>query len=573
MSRRWARLLPLLVPLAVVAWMALTRRWVADDAFINFRVIDNLFAGHGPVFNAGERVEVATSTAWLGVLAGLALVLPDAVPLSVAAVGAGVALTLTGLAAAQIGAVVLAPRRWRTGVALPAGALVLAALPPVWDFTTSGLENGLATAWLGGCFLALALRSSALRSDDAERLPAYRPLWLPVLVGLGPLVRPDLAILSLAFGVALLTASRRSAAGWAGAGAAALAVPLAYQVFRMGFYAALVPNTALAKSATSAQWGDGLAYLRDFAGLYWLVLPVGALLVGVLAPQVRARWARGDRATVAVLVAPVVGGVVHAAYVVRVGGDFMHGRLLLPATVAIVLPVAAVVIPAKPLGRSVRRALAPGAVAVVTAWALVVGTSVRVPYNAIGPNGIADERKNYVGVSGRDNPVTLDDYGDWVWVEKGLELRELATTGADVVVGDDGRDTPAPPGTGVVGMWPYVGMFSIAAGLDVHVADRFALAEPVGARLAHTGFADNRVGHGKDVPQEWILARFAALTEDPEIEAAREALRCGTLRQLVDATTKPLTVSRFVRNIAAAPRLTALRVPVDPWEAQTTFCG
>lgn len=248
---RWVRLLPLLVPLAVVAWMAVTRRWVADDAYINFRVVDNLFAGHGPVFNVGERVEVATSTAWLGVLAGMALVLPDAVPLPVAAVAAGVALTLAGLAAGQIGAVVLAPGRGRTGVALPAGVLVLAALPPVWDFATSGLENGLAIAWLGGCFLALALRSSALRSEDAERPPAYRPLWLPVLVGLGPLVRPDLAVLSLTLGVALLATSRRSAASWLGGGAAALALPVAYQVFRMGFYAALVPTTALAKSATS----------------------------------------------------------------------------------------------------------------------------------------------------------------------------------------------------------------------------------------------------------------------------------------------------------------------------------
>lgn len=202
--------------------------------------------------------------------------------------------------------------------------------------------------------------------------------------------------------------------------------------------------------------------------------------MGVLAPQARLRWARGDRATVAVLVAPVVGGLVHAAYVTRLGGDFMHGRLLLPATVAVVLPVAAVVLPAWPAGRSVRGALAPGAVVLVTAWGLIVGSSVRVPHAGIGPNGIADERENYVAVSGRDNPVTLEDYADWTWVEVGLELRQLATTGADVVVGDDGRWTPAPPGTGVVAMWPYVGMFSVAAGLEVHVADRFALGEPVG---------------------------------------------------------------------------------------------
>lgn len=45
------------------------------------------------------------------------------------------------------------------------------------------------------------------------------------------------------------------------------------------------------------------------------------------------------------------------------------------------------------------------------------------------------------------------------------------------------------------------------------------------------------------------------------------------LRELVEATTQPLTVSRFLRNIAAAPRLTVLRVPADPSTARATFCG
>lgn len=45
-----------------------SRRWVSDDAFINFRIVDQILQGHGPVFSGGERVEVATSTVWLGIL-------------------------------------------------------------------------------------------------------------------------------------------------------------------------------------------------------------------------------------------------------------------------------------------------------------------------------------------------------------------------------------------------------------------------------------------------------------------------------------------------------------------------
>jgi arabinofuranosyltransferase len=39
--------------------------------------------------------------------------------------------------------------RGRPAVILPAGALVYIAIPPARDFATSGLENGLVTAWLG----------------------------------------------------------------------------------------------------------------------------------------------------------------------------------------------------------------------------------------------------------------------------------------------------------------------------------------------------------------------------------------------------------------------------------------
>ena len=38
--------------------------WVAEDAFITFRAVDNLLAGHGPVWNIGERVQVYTHPLW-----------------------------------------------------------------------------------------------------------------------------------------------------------------------------------------------------------------------------------------------------------------------------------------------------------------------------------------------------------------------------------------------------------------------------------------------------------------------------------------------------------------------------
>ena len=46
-----------------------SRRWVCEDAFICFRVVDNLLAGHGPVFNVGERGEAFTNPLWVALLA------------------------------------------------------------------------------------------------------------------------------------------------------------------------------------------------------------------------------------------------------------------------------------------------------------------------------------------------------------------------------------------------------------------------------------------------------------------------------------------------------------------------
>src|SRR5690554_8042558 len=57
------------VPIALFGWCIWQQRWMSDDGFINLRVVHNLLAGHGPVFNIGERAEAYTSTLWLGVIA------------------------------------------------------------------------------------------------------------------------------------------------------------------------------------------------------------------------------------------------------------------------------------------------------------------------------------------------------------------------------------------------------------------------------------------------------------------------------------------------------------------------
>src|SRR4051794_1040576 len=66
--RRAVGRVPLWVPAVMVLVGGWMHRWMDEDAFINFRIVDQIFAGHGPVFNAGQRIEASTSPLWLFVL-------------------------------------------------------------------------------------------------------------------------------------------------------------------------------------------------------------------------------------------------------------------------------------------------------------------------------------------------------------------------------------------------------------------------------------------------------------------------------------------------------------------------
>ncbi|MDO5500549.1 MAG: hypothetical protein Q4F67_12815, partial [Propionibacteriaceae bacterium] len=246
------------VPVLFLAIMGWYQRWVSDDGWINIRVVEQFMAGNGPVYNTGERVEVTTSTLWFWILLLGQLVAPGLAP-EVWGASTGVVLTVTGLVLAMLGARRLFALR-RPTLYLPVGAVVVAAIPPMWDFASSGLETGLGFCWLGLCFWMLAGRVASLEAGGARRA-AWSPVFPAIVIGLGPLVRPDFALYSALFALALLASSRLKWWDWLVCLGLALAIPGAYQIFRMGYFALLVPNTALAKDASNARWGDGWNYL------------------------------------------------------------------------------------------------------------------------------------------------------------------------------------------------------------------------------------------------------------------------------------------------------------------------
>ena len=84
------------LPVAFLVALGWSHRWVEEDAFLNFRIVDQIRAGHGPVFNIGQRVEVATSPLWLAMLTVARSVVPF-VRIEYLSIAGGLVLTGLGL--------------------------------------------------------------------------------------------------------------------------------------------------------------------------------------------------------------------------------------------------------------------------------------------------------------------------------------------------------------------------------------------------------------------------------------------------------------------------------------------
>lgn len=543
-----ARVAVWLGPALLVAYAGFQRRWMSDDAYIYVRTVRQVLAGNGPVFNAGERVESSTGTLWQWLLVAAGTVGVD--PVSAAVLG-GLLLTAAGFALAALGAL----RTYGGRAAVPLGSLVLLGLPPVWDFATSGLETGLATCWIAGAWLTLITRPSSLLTS--------------AVIGLGPLVRPDLGLVSVVFLSAQWLLVRPSWRGTlAGAGAAG-ALPAAYEVFRAGYYGHLVPLPAVTKEASQSLWGRGLGYLGDFAHPYLLWVP--ALFVAAAVLPARGGLAERGVARLVPVLAPVVAGALCWLYVIKVGGDFMHGRMLLPGLLLMLLPV--FVVPVTRVG--VLAAVGVGL------WAVVCAGWLRIPYGGqIGPAGIADERGVYVRHNADPHPVRHTFVGAPHHLEYARKVWAARYSGAPAVLfGKEGR-VAAPAGAGAPSMtasYVVLGLNGSIVPLDGAALDPIGLAYPVAAHSERVG--GGRVGHDKRLPAAWLAAdrgvpgALPGWADPAQVAAARRALHCGALAELNSATRGPMTPERFLSNITGAWDRTAFRFPNDPLRAERELCG
>jgi hypothetical protein len=386
------------------------RAWICDDAFITFRHVANCLAGHGPVFNPGERVQGFTHPLWFLLLLAGSLII-DSYPLAVT-------LGLISTAAVVLlAAWFFRGRRHHTLCLLTVAAILLSSRTFI-EYQTSGLETCLThllVLWAFAWLLRLASKGQALErptfapdslpltkggprgpdaSEQTERRPA--PALVVLACSLLMLNRPDYVVpcvplLILAARLLWRHGGRRD---WL-LSLLAIGPLLAWYAFATVYYGTPLPNTAYAKTGMPLVTTilHGLAYQRDYGAherIHGLLFPIVLIAQTVIAIRdVRAKRQGGD-----VRLCLMLAVWLQAAYVVLIGGDFMRGRFLTFRLVASAVLAGDLVgrLSATRLGslKSARHWAVAFTLAMIAglAWSFGQATSQLTSIHRVGPPGI-----------------------------------------------------------------------------------------------------------------------------------------------------------------------------------------
>jgi hypothetical protein len=283
-----------------------------------------------------------------------------------------------------------------------------------------------------------------------------------------------------------------------------------------------------------------------------------------------------------------VAALVQTLYVIKVGGDFMHGRMWMPVLLMLLLPMMLI-----PFDK-----LATPLVAGIAAWAVVCGGFWRSGIITTdsplghGQHQVWNERDFYTAETRTDNPVSRQPHMRTIQpaytltvhaVKDGRRVLLLDPSYAKAFGLPADYELPLRPDlTYPVGL--VIGRLGVGGAvepLDGIVADLWGLSSTIGAHIEQTNFA--AAGHQKLLPPAWNIALYvdpkAYNTIPPnfatlqQINAARHTLQCGDVKELLASVTEPMSAKRFWKNLTGAYDRTKLRIPSDPIAAEKKFCG
>ncbi len=437
--------------------------WVTDDAFITFRSVINLVAGHGPVFNIGERVQSFTHPLWF-----LLLSVAGWLDLNLYFFAILLGLACSGLTILSL--FKLRRMTYASSVTLGLAFACLAASESFVSFSTSGLENSLTFLLIVNAIIAAL--------DPLRRYRFY------LFAALALVNRFDSAFI-LAPLAAWIFYSDWQAKSLHVRDILVGALPLvAWHSFSLIYYGFIFPNTKYAK--VGGRMGDnisvGVDYLADSFKAEWASC---ALLVLVLAVTVflmfRRQAARLRHSPI--LAALACGILLHLAYVIFIaGGDFMRGRFL--TNIVFVCAAGLLFMPVPRFLSRPAVAAVPtlvfGALLYKSAW---IGAKEDFYIKA---TTVANERNFYKFALG----LNLDPQKNYVTHPWGVDARKIAAA--------------TSTNTGVLGVTGQRGYWIPT---NINLVDPVALTDAFIARLPVSGA--HRTGHiHRDIPAEYLAIKI-----------------------------------------------------------------
>jgi len=454
-------------------------KWICDDGYIYFRYVDN-FTIHkiGLVFNAHEHVEGFSGVLWTFLLSGIRFILqPTSLRHIVFVLGFLLALLTFYKLAAVNRRMILdtqgganAGPRLLLNFSLPLALAVSTRVVP--EYFTSGLETPLVMLY------AVLVACQILR-------PSKSVLYLGILAGAGPLVRAELSLLSLGLIVHFFFFVRRK--GTMKALLIAAVPNVVYIVFRIWYYASLLPNTFFTKAASGSNFKQGFNYLLDLIKAYRTHF---VFLLFLLAIPVAAKKAGPPVTRNRIFLVCII--ILFSGYVIWVGGDFMHGRFWLPVLMMIYAGFAGLAEPL--LGPLIAKLKAPPGPQKLFSLVLVLAVVLLVrPMRSVSSGqkwfeGIMNEREWFLEFDG----LSLCD---WNFEPRNTMVKQAAAL----------KTISEKTNLSVSAAHSMIGYLGYYAGPEIQVIDRLGLTDAVGSRvrLYRRGYP----GHEKWVPFPYLIWR------------------------------------------------------------------
>jgi arabinofuranosyltransferase len=300
-----------------------------DDAFVSFRYAKNLIEGKGLVYNAGENVEGYTNFLWTVIIAGGMLLKIDPVQFSTI-------LGITFFNATLLLFIMLTWRQMKTGQSrffiIPLTAIALCINRDASVYATSGLETSMIMFLVSLIFAILTVQTSK------------RSLLLAGTFSvIAMMTRADAVVYFAAVIVYLVISQKYPVKVLTYFILPFIALFIPFWLLRYQYYGYFFPNTFYAKSINLSYYSQGIQYLWVFLQTYYgffLILPIGIYIGWQEFSKSQRRniilfitgIAKMKRGTPQPLLLAGFLIVAYTFFVVRIGGDFMHARLLIPIT-------------------------------------------------------------------------------------------------------------------------------------------------------------------------------------------------------------------------------------------------